>query len=259
MSDTPPTSEKKLDPNRSFATVPQIMGLGLCVVYVTEEGGYLVSLAHRVVIAEPNDTNNLKVFGPHKYVEITNEIEVEINKKLGNDDSKGFIDGEGFPGMDSILDWITENPDKLSDQDDAWYPVTQTQTEAQPLGEVTLPAVWKELIVLGFEEHPEHGMIIDRLGDETAEIVKVISGPAPTKEDGRAMYDDGRTVTQKLPNGWSISVGLCSGQGAYWGDFDVLDEAGTPIFEGEPFDEFPEDALEFTHENVKYKVPIIWA
>jgi len=91
-------------------------------------------------------------------------------------------------------------------------------------GKITLPKCWKKLIDVEFPE--------DLAGIADGDRVDHADGdPAP-------YYDDQRDLAFKLPDGTVLTVFLCSGQGNYWGSYDLMANNGGMLYESEPLESF---------------------
>lgn len=89
---------------------------------------------------------------------------------------------------------------------------------------ITLPECWKKLTDVEFPEDLAgiaDGDRVDHADDD----------PAP-------YYDDQRDLAFKLPDGTVLTVFLCSGQGNYWGSYDLMANNGGMLYESEPLESF---------------------
>ena len=114
------------------------------------------------------------------------------------------------------------------------------QNENPCNGEISLPISWKTLI---YE-------FVDADDVKDGKDRHNLADPKP-------YYDDSRKLSFTLENGKILTVCLFSGQMNYWGAFDLLDENGSPIYESEPLEKFP-DLLAFQVGNVNYNIRINW-
>ena len=106
-------------------------------------------------------------------------------------------------------------------------------------GKITLPECWKKLIDVEFPED----LAGIKNGSRKHELVG-LSDPTP-------YYDDQRAVTAKLRDGSTLTAFLCSGQGNYYGCFDIW-KGEKCVYESEPLETWDFDAPGYEIE-VKFK------
>ena len=103
--------EKPYDLENTASDVPQIKALRLVTIY-GDESTSLVSLAHRVIIAD-FDGEEPQQGIPHLH--LTQEIEQEAGIQYWGEDFKG--EEEGFPGWPAIFEYLDARPSLLENED----------------------------------------------------------------------------------------------------------------------------------------------